>query len=84
MPGKVALYMEDASAGADFGTVQEDTIGLRMSDADGRSSFYYIPGCAALPPDLGERLQGSPLVQHHRRASEHEDFEGLGGGIHHD
>ncbi len=62
VPGKVALYMEDASAGADFGTVQEDTIGLRMSDADGRSSFYYIPGCAALPPDLGERLQGSPLV----------------------
>ncbi len=62
VPGKVALYMEDASAGADFGTVEEDTIGLRLSDAERGSFFYYIPGCAALPPDLGERLRDAPLV----------------------
>src|SRR5690606_15347830 len=27
VPGKVALYKEDAAAGADFGTVAEDTVG---------------------------------------------------------
>ena len=62
VPGKVALYKEDAAAGADFGTVEEDTIGLRLAERDGAAYFYYIPGCAALPPALRERLEGAPLV----------------------
>jgi len=62
VPGKVALYKEDASAGANFGSVAEDTIGLRLSDRQESTYFYYIPGCAALPPDLGARLEGAPLV----------------------
>lgn len=62
VPGKVALYKEDAAAGADFGTVEEDTIGLRLAERDGDAYFYYIPGCAALPPALRERLKGAPLV----------------------
>ena len=62
VPGKVALYLEDAGAGANFGTVAEDTIGLRVAaPADGRELFY-IPGCAACPPELAERLQGSSLL----------------------
>lgn len=62
VPGKVALYLEDASAGDNFGTVAEDTIGLRIAARDGDAYFYYIPGCAALPPNIGSRLEGAPLV----------------------
>ncbi len=62
VPGKVALYLEDAGAGANFGTVAEDTIGLRLAERGGKAYCYYIPGCAAIPPGLGERLEGAPLV----------------------
>jgi pyrroloquinoline quinone biosynthesis protein B len=62
VPGKVALYLEDAGAGANFGTVEEDTIGLKVSERGGGAFFHYIPGCAALPPELGARLEGAPLV----------------------
>ncbi len=60
VPGKVALYLEDPGRGADFGTVAEDTIGLRVA-ANGRE-LYYIPGCAACPPELAERLRGAELL----------------------
>ena len=33
VPGKVALYLEDESAGENFGTVAEDTVGLKISEA---------------------------------------------------
>lgn len=62
VPGKVALYKEDATAGADFGTVDEDTIGLRLAERNGPAYLYYIPGCAAMPPELAARLEGAPLV----------------------
>lgn len=62
VPGKVALYLEDPDAGADFGTVEEDTIGLRVAERDGKAYCYYIPGCAALTQELGQRLEGAPLV----------------------
>ena len=62
VPGKVALYKEDAGRGANFGTVEGDTIGLKVSEAGGGARFHYIPGCAALPGWLGERLRGAPLV----------------------
>jgi pyrroloquinoline quinone biosynthesis protein B len=62
VPGKVALYLEDASAGANFGTRPEDTVGLRIAARSGGSYLYYIPGCAALPADVAERLRGAPLV----------------------
>ena len=62
VPGKVALYLEDASAGANFGTRPEDAVGLRISSHNGGSHLYYIPGCAALPPEIAERLRGAPLV----------------------
>lgn len=60
VPGKVALYLEDAAAGENFGTVAEDTVGLRISD--GTRVAYYLPGCAALPEFLRERIGGADLV----------------------
>lgn len=62
VPGKVALYLEDAGAGANFGTREGDTVGLRIASRDGSSQFFYIPGCAAMPDDLARRLAGASLV----------------------
>lgn len=59
VPGKIALWLEDPTA-ADFGSTAGDTVGLRVSD--GTTSVFYIPGCAALPPALAERLRNAALV----------------------
>lgn len=61
VPGKVALYLEDPAA-ADFGTVAEDTIGLRLSQSGTDRTVFYIPGCASLPAGLAERVRGAELV----------------------
>lgn len=61
-PGKIALYLEDASAGADFGTVEEDTVGLKISDPATGSCFYYIPACARLSAAVAGRIAGARLV----------------------
>jgi pyrroloquinoline quinone biosynthesis protein B len=60
VPGKVALYLEDAAAGADFGTRPEDSIGLSIT-AKGQTCIY-IPGCAAFTADIADRVRGTPLV----------------------
>lgn len=62
VPGKVALWLEDASKGADFGSVEEDTIALEVKDTDGNTRFFYIPGCAEMTTALAERLRGASLV----------------------
>lgn len=62
VPGKVALYQEDPTDGPNFGTQPEDSIGLKISSADRRNHFFYIPGCAAMTDDLALRLRGAPLV----------------------
>lgn len=62
VPGKVALYLEDAAAGPDFGTRAGDTIGLEITEVAGGQRCFYIPGCAAVPADLAARLDGAPLV----------------------
>ena len=59
VPGKVALWLEDANA-PNLGTDTGDTIGLKISD--GATALFYIPGCAALTPDLAQWLQGAPCV----------------------
>lgn len=61
VPGKVALYLEDPAAER-FGTVAEDTIGLRLRDTNTGRALHYLPGCAALPDDLARRLNGAELV----------------------
>jgi pyrroloquinoline quinone biosynthesis protein B len=63
VPGKVALYQEDATAGPGFGTAPGDTVGLQVSETGNPAKhFYYLPGCAAMPPELARRLAGAPLV----------------------
>jgi pyrroloquinoline quinone biosynthesis protein B len=62
VPGKVALYLENENAGANFGTVAEDAVGVHIVHRDSGKSAYYIPGCAALPSELSQRLQDAPLV----------------------
>lgn len=60
VPGKIALWLEDPAA-ENFGSVAEDTIALEVTGGDGRS-FFYVPGCAAMTPELAHRLTGAPLV----------------------
>lgn len=62
VPGKVALYLEDASAGPNFGTQPEDTVGLRITTRDNGPECFYVPGCAALTDDIAGRIAGAPLV----------------------
>jgi pyrroloquinoline quinone biosynthesis protein B len=55
----VALWLEDENA-PDLGTGEGDTIGLKISD--GKSSLFYIPGCAAVTVDLAEKLRGAACL----------------------
>lgn len=58
VPGKVALYLERGAVETDL--VGDQTVGVEFSD--GKSTAYYIPGCARMAPELAERLHGAPLV----------------------
>lgn len=62
VPGKVALWLEDASAGADFGTREGDTVGVCIREPLRGTEMFYIPGCAELSPELAARLKGAALV----------------------
>ncbi|MGQ0656716.1 MAG: pyrroloquinoline quinone biosynthesis protein PqqB [Chromatiales bacterium] len=62
VPGKVALWLEDAAKGPNFGSMEEDTIALEVRDAAGRTLFFYVPGCASMTADLAGRVRGAPLV----------------------
>jgi len=58
VPGKVPLYLEGATVQTDL--MGEQTVGVRLQ-ADGKDA-YYIPGCAAFPADLADRLHGAAAV----------------------
>jgi pyrroloquinoline quinone biosynthesis protein B len=62
VPGKVALYLEDAKAGADFGTQEGDTIGLKVMEAGSGRHFFYVPNCAKLDAATRTRLEGAQLL----------------------
>lgn len=62
VPGKIALYLEDAAAGPSLGTEIGDTVGLKITDRATGKAFFYIPGCAALDGPLKERLKGASHV----------------------
>jgi pyrroloquinoline quinone biosynthesis protein B len=62
VPGKVALYLEDAAAGQSFGTREGDTVGLRIAEPASGAAFFYIPGCAAVDRALASRIRGAQLV----------------------
>jgi len=59
VPGKVALWLEKKEEEG-FGSVAEDTIALEVREGERR--FFYIPGCAAMPPELAQRLRGADMV----------------------
>ena len=61
VPGKIALWLENLNAPG-FGSQAGDTIGLKLTGADGADSVFYIPGCASMPPELKDRLNGAALV----------------------
>ena len=62
VPGKVALYLEDAAIEQRLAQRTEDTIGLAISAPAAGKRFYYIPGCAALDDELQVRLADAPLL----------------------
>lgn len=62
VPGKVALYLEDASAGPSFGTREGDTLALAVRDVASGATFFYIPGCASLNDEVRARVSGAALV----------------------
>jgi pyrroloquinoline quinone biosynthesis protein B len=62
VPGKVALYLEDAAGGPGLGTHKGDTIGLKVTEKASGRFFYYIPGCAKVDDELAARIKSAPLV----------------------
>jgi pyrroloquinoline quinone biosynthesis protein B len=58
VPGKIALFLEDASKGAGFGTEVGDTIGLKIKTSESGTAFY-IPGCAKVDDDILRRVHGA-------------------------
>jgi pyrroloquinoline quinone biosynthesis protein B len=63
VPGKVALYLEDASRpDADFGSVAGDTIAVRISNGGAGDPAFYVPACARIDADLRSRLDGAACL----------------------
>ncbi|WP_415401019.1 pyrroloquinoline quinone biosynthesis protein PqqB [Tateyamaria sp. SN3-11] len=58
VPGKVPLYLEGETVQTDL--VGEQTVGVQLQAAG--KTVFYIPGCAAMPPDLQSRLDGADMV----------------------
>jgi pyrroloquinoline quinone biosynthesis protein B len=61
VPGKIALYLEDAKA-ENFGSQAGDTLGLRVVETATGRAFFYVPGCARMEAALAARLAGADLV----------------------
>lgn len=59
VPGKVPLYLEQGTEPPPI-VIDDTTVGLEIGD--GESRVVYIPGCAAMTPDLRARLEGADLV----------------------
>ena len=76
VPGKVPLYKEAGEVKTD--EVSETTIGL-MLRAEGRR-VAYIPGCAAIPDDLLERIGGADLLLFDGTVWENEEMPKMGAG----
>lgn len=59
VPGKVPLYLEQGSDPPPI-LVDDTTVGLEISDGDQR--MVFIPGCAAMTPELRGKLEGADIV----------------------
>ena len=62
VPGKVALYLEDHAAGANFGSGEGDVVGLKLMDRATGAFACYIPGCAEVNPQLIDHIEGSAAL----------------------
>ncbi len=62
LPGKVALYLENESAGVGFGTKAGDTLGLHIRNRRNGAHFFYLAACASVPSELADRVAGAPLL----------------------
>jgi pyrroloquinoline quinone biosynthesis protein B len=62
VPGKIALFLEDASDTKGFGSRDGDTIGLEVTEKATGKAFFYIPGCAEVDPPLAETIRGAALL----------------------
>lgn len=62
VPGKVALFMEDARKSTDFGTEEGDTIGLEITRNGESGRLLYIANCARVDDDLRRRCEGAAAV----------------------
>ena len=60
VPGKIALYLEDASKSG-YGTEQGDTIGLKIT-SPGSGTVVYIPGCADIDDQVLRRVYGADCL----------------------
>ena len=60
VPGKIALYLEDASKSG-YGTELGDTIGLNIT-SPGSGTLIYIPGCAEVDDQVLRRVQGADCL----------------------
>jgi pyrroloquinoline quinone biosynthesis protein B len=57
VPGKVALYLEGRGE-----RTEGDTVGLTLTDIASGQTAHVLTACAAMTPQLAERLRGSDLV----------------------
>jgi pyrroloquinoline quinone biosynthesis protein B len=62
VPGKVALYLEDAAIEQRLAQRSEDTVGLEITSVADGKRFLHIPACAALDDELRARLRRAPLL----------------------
>lgn len=58
VPGKVALWLEDASM--KIGEATENTVGLEI--AAGGKRLLYIPGCAEVTDAVRDRIRGADML----------------------
>jgi pyrroloquinoline quinone biosynthesis protein B len=58
VPGKAPLYLEGPEV--EIGRETGEVVGVEVEA--GGSRFFYIPGCAAVTPELERRVSGAPLL----------------------
>ena len=76
VPGKVALFLEGDTVKLE--EIGDQTIGL-MLEGDGRR-VAYVPGCAAIPDWLLERLEGIDLLLFDGTVWNNDEMERTGTG----
>lgn len=62
VPGKVALYLEEAAKGAGLGTEEGDTVGLEITDRAEGARLLFIANCARVDDTVRARCAGASLL----------------------